>query len=151
MKLLFYSYFQVCRAVESNNFDFVMCNLAPPDMVGHTGNYDATLKAVAATDSAIGLIYNACLRSHSTLFVTSDHGNAEKMISANGEPHTAHTTSLVPFLMIEETPVCSSRRKLSNDSTEVPPALCDVAPTILDYLGFEKPLEMTGKSLLNPK
>ena len=71
-----------------------MCNFAPPDMVGHTGKYEEAIKAVEATDTGIGIIWEACKKAGYILFVTADHGNAEKMISENGnEPHTAHTTS----------------------------------------------------------
>ena len=74
-------------------------NFAPPDMVGHTGDYKAAIKGVEATDKAIGIIYEACKRAGYVLFVTSDHGNAEKMFGDGGQPHTAHTTSKVPFVM----------------------------------------------------
>lgn len=70
-----------------------MCNFAPPDMVGHTGIFDAAVKGVEATDKAIGIIYEACKKAGYILFVTADHGNAEKMLAEDGEPHTAHTTA----------------------------------------------------------
>jgi 2,3-bisphosphoglycerate-independent phosphoglycerate mutase len=71
-----------------------MCNFAPPDMVGHTGVYEAAIKGVEATDKGIGIIYEACKKAGYVLFVTADHGNAEKMINLEtGEPHTAHTTN----------------------------------------------------------
>ena len=77
----------------SQKYSFVMCNLAPPDMVGHTGNYEATLKAVEATDMAIHTIYEACMAHGYHLLITSDHGNAERMRDERGLPHTAHTTA----------------------------------------------------------
>ncbi|VDN45803.1 unnamed protein product [Gongylonema pulchrum] len=70
---------------------FIMCNFAPPDMVGHTGIYEAAVKAVEATDTAIGRIYEACKKNGYILMVTADHGNAEKMIAPDGGKHTAHT------------------------------------------------------------
>jgi 2,3-bisphosphoglycerate-independent phosphoglycerate mutase len=69
----------------------VMCNFAPPDMVGHTGVYEAAIKGVEATDKGIGIILEACKKAGYALFVTADHGNAEQMFGANGQPHTAHT------------------------------------------------------------
>ena len=83
---------KVAEIVLSNRYEFVMCNFANPDMVGHTGVYDAAIKAVEATDQGIGIIYDACKQSGYTLFVTADHGNAEQMVNfETGEPHTAHT------------------------------------------------------------
>ncbi|KAJ1975510.1 hypothetical protein H4R33_006637 [Dimargaris cristalligena] len=131
---------KVAEEVASGKFPFVMCNFAPPDMVGHTGVYDAAIKGVEATDSAIGVIYKACKKHGYTLFVTADHGNAEKMQSEDGHPHTAHTTNQVPLVMT------STKRHFKADTSDA--ALCDVAPTILDYMGLSIPEEMTGKSLL---
>lgn len=82
---------QVVAGVAKEEYALVMCNFAPPDMVGHTGVYDAAVQAVEATDTAIGKIYEACMKHNYVLFVTADHGNAEQMISPSGGPHTAHT------------------------------------------------------------
>uniref|UniRef100_A0A158PB90 phosphoglycerate mutase (2,3-diphosphoglycerate-independent) n=1 Tax=Angiostrongylus cantonensis TaxID=6313 RepID=A0A158PB90_ANGCA len=121
---------------------FVMCNFAPPDMVGHTGVYEAAVKACEATDAAIGRIYEACKANDYVLMVTADHGNAEKMIAPDGSKHTAHTCNPVPL-------TCSSSsykfKKLSNRSA----ALCDVAPTVLEVMGLDKPSEMSGVSLVD--
>ncbi|KAJ1984559.1 2,3-bisphosphoglycerate-independent phosphoglycerate mutase [Dimargaris verticillata] len=130
---------KVAEEVASGKFPFVMCNFAPPDMVGHTGIYEAAIKGVEATDKAIGVIYDACVKHGYTLFVTSDHGNAEKMQSDDGGPHTAHTTAKVPFVM------ASPKRRFVDNADG---ALCDVAPTILKYMGLPQPEEMTGRSLL---
>jgi 2,3-bisphosphoglycerate-independent phosphoglycerate mutase len=130
----------MAQAVLSTKFSLVMGNLAPPDMVGHTGKFEETVRAVEATDSAIGIIYEACQRAGVTLFITSDHGNAEKMASDEdaSKPHTAHTCAPVPF-------ICTDKQKSFISGSA---ALCDVAPTLLDYLNIAKPEEMTGKSLL---
>ena len=128
----------MATAVLSGKFDFVMGNLAPPDMVGHTGKFEETVKAVEATDEAIGVIFEACKKAGVTLFITSDHGNAEKMCSEGGGPHTAHTCAPVPFICSDKTV-----KSLENGS------LCDMAPTILQYMKIAKPVEMTGKSLIN--
>jgi 2,3-bisphosphoglycerate-independent phosphoglycerate mutase len=82
---------KVAELIQTNKYSFVMCNFAPPDMVGHTGVYEAAIKGVEATDQGIGIIYDACVKAGYTLFITSDHGNAEQMFGANGQPHTAHT------------------------------------------------------------
>jgi 2,3-bisphosphoglycerate-independent phosphoglycerate mutase len=131
---------KVAEALDSNKYPFVMCNFAPPDMVGHTGVYDAAVKAVGATDKAIGVVLEACKKNGYALFVTADHGNAEKMVADDGKsPFTAHTCAKVPFVMSDE------NAKFAKDAEG---ALCDVAPTILAYMGLDIPKEMTGKSLL---
>lgn len=88
---------QVALGLQTEKYPFVMCNFAPPDMVGHTGMYEKALLAVEATDKAIGIIYEACKQHGYTLIVTADHGNAEQMISPTGGPHTAHTTNKGTF------------------------------------------------------
>ncbi|TPX36736.1 phosphoglycerate mutase (2,3-diphosphoglycerate-independent) [Synchytrium microbalum] len=131
---------KVAEAISSGKYPFVMCNFAPPDMVGHTGVYEAAIKGVEATDKAIGIVADACKKAGYTLFVTADHGNAEKMLADDGvTPHTAHTTARVPFIMT------SSTHKFAPG---VQGALCDVAPTILEVMGLPIPEEMTGQSLL---
>ncbi|KAI8890236.1 2,3-bisphosphoglycerate-independent phosphoglycerate mutase [Backusella circina FSU 941] len=132
---------KVAEEIGSGKYPFVMCNFAPPDMVGHTGVYEAAVKGVGATDKAIGTILDACKKNGYTLFITSDHGNAEKMIADDGKsPFTAHTCAKVPFVM------ASDKAKFTSDVSTA--ALCDVAPTILAYMGLDIPKEMTGKSLL---
>ncbi|KAI8807252.1 2,3-bisphosphoglycerate-independent phosphoglycerate mutase [Cladochytrium replicatum] len=132
---------KVAERVLENSFSFVMCNFAPPDMVGHTGMYERAIQAVEATDKAIGIVYEACKKAGYVLFVTADHGNAEKMVSENGGPHTAHTTSKVPFIMT------STVHKFDAEKSKSA-GLCDVAPTILEVMGLAIPEEMTGKSIL---
>lgn len=80
-------------------YPFVMCNFAAPDMVGHTGKYEPALKAIEATDKAIGIIYEACKENGYVLIITADHGNAEKMVAEDGTPHTAHTCARVPLII----------------------------------------------------
>ncbi|KAJ1734878.1 hypothetical protein H4S06_000008 [Coemansia sp. BCRC 34490] len=132
---------KVAEELARDKYPFVMCNFAPPDMVGHTGQYDAACEAVAATDKAIGVIYEACKKHGYTLFVTADHGNAEKMLAADGTPHTAHTCSRVPFVMA---PAAASAFAPADPKH----ALCDVAPTLLAFMGLDIPESMTGHSLL---
>jgi len=124
--------------IAAGEHPFVMCNFAPPDMVGHTGKYEPAVLACEATDKAIGVIREVCLKHGYTLMVTSDHGNAEQMISPQGGPHTAHTVNRVPF--------CVTGRKFKKFEHNA--ALCDVATTVLQELGIALPQEMTGQQLL---
>jgi 2,3-bisphosphoglycerate-independent phosphoglycerate mutase len=129
----------VCNELQAKEAAFVMCNFAPPDMVGHTGNLNAAVQAVEATDRAIGKVWNECLANDYALFVTADHGNAEQMTTSQGNPHTAHTCADVPFVM-----ACREKGK----RIEAEGALCDVAPTILHWLCIEIPPQMTGRVLM---
>lgn len=121
---------QVVQSLRARKHSLVLCNLAPPDMVGHTGNYQATLQAVEATDTAIGLIYQGCQEAGYVLVITSDHGNAEKM-SHQSQPHTAHTCSKVPLV------VTSPHMDLSKTTI-----LAHVAPLVLKLLDLPIPPEM---------
>jgi len=133
---------QVAGAIASKKYPFVMCNFAPPDMVGHTGKYEPAVKACSATDKAIGVIKKACEENGYVLLITADHGNAETMFDADGGPFTSHTTNRVPFCMY------NTRLQFSVPANHNA-ALCDVAPTILDLLGLALPVgDMTGISLL---
>ena len=128
----------VVEAIESKKYDCIILNYANPDMVGHTGNLDAAIKAVEAIDECVGKVVKAIGKGN--LIITADHGNAEQMIDyETGEPHTAHTTNLVPIILITD----NSKLKLKDDGK-----LADLAPTILDLMNIEKPEEMTGESLL---
>ena len=128
---------KVAEVVRQGEHEFIMCNFAPPDMVGHTGVYEAAVEAITHTDKAVGTIYEACQEAGYILLITADHGNAEQMINPEtGAPHTAHTTNAVPFIMsgdpkklkfVEDKPA-------KGDDDEEAGALCDVAPTILDLL-----------------
>ena len=120
------------------NVDVIVINFANPDMVGHTGNMDATVTAVEATDVALGIVIDALEKRHGVALITADHGNAEFMADpATGQAHTAHTTYPVPLIIFDP----SYRGSLKDG------ALFDVAPTFLAMLGIEKPAEMTGHDL----
>ncbi|OTA76512.1 hypothetical protein M434DRAFT_402496 [Hypoxylon sp. CO27-5] len=131
---------QVCKRLAEQEFPFVMNNFAPPDMVGHTGVYEAAIVACEATDKAIGLIRDACKKEGYILFITADHGNAEEMKFPDGKPKTSHTTNKVPFIM-DNAPKGWSLKKTDG-------VLGDVAPTILTAMGLPVPEDMTGHSLL---
>ena len=131
---------EMSRTIQAGKYPFMMCNLAPPDMVGHTGKYEACVLACQSTDQAIGKMRQACKEAGYVLLITADHGNAEKMYSETGGPHTAHTTYRVPLCME------GTERKFKEGEHD--PALCDVAPTILGLMGVDPPKEMTGRSLL---
>jgi 2,3-bisphosphoglycerate-independent phosphoglycerate mutase len=141
---------KVAELVKEGKFEFVMCNFAPPDMVGHTGVYDAAVKAITATDAAVGTVYKACQDAGYILLITADHGNAEQMLNpTTGEPHTAHTTNKVPLIMSGDPKVFRFKEDEKRDGEEEEEgALADVAPTILEIMGIGKPEEMTGRSLL---
>ncbi|EAQ83227.1 conserved hypothetical protein [Chaetomium globosum CBS 148.51] len=131
---------QVCKRMSEQKFPFVMNNFAPPDMVGHTGVYEAAIVGCAATDKAIGKIYEGCKKDGYILFITADHGNAEEMKFPDGKPKTSHTTNKVPFIMANAPEGWSLRKEDG--------VLGDVAPTILTAMGLPVPEEMTGSNLL---
>jgi 2,3-bisphosphoglycerate-independent phosphoglycerate mutase len=132
---------KVVEAIGSGRFDVVVLNYANTDMVGHTGDIPAAVKAVEAVDACLGRLAEAVEAMGGTLVVTADHGNAEMMRDPEtGEPHTAHTLNPVPFIVVNP-PMTVSR--IDNGR------LADVAPTLLDILGLEQPAAMTGHSLIH--
>ncbi len=132
----------VVDALESGKYQMIVANIANGDMVGHTGVWEAALKAVHVVDTAVGRIIEACEKAGAHLIITADHGNIEKMIDENKKPMTAHTTNLVPFYYVGD-----DSFKLRGDGGR----LADIAPTILSLLGIKQPDEMTGVSLLKTK
>ena len=131
---------KVLRAIEEGETDVFIVNFANPDMVGHTGNLAKTIEAVQYVDTCLGWITKGLRQAQGRCLITADHGNCEQMIDlTTGQPHTAHTTNLVPFHLIDEAARGLAMREGG--------ALEDVAPTILGMLGIEKPSEMTGRDL----
>lgn len=129
-------------AINSEKYDVIICNFANADMVGHTGNFDAAVKAIETIDACLGRIIDATTLKGGEILITSDHGNAEQMQSYvtgthKAEAHTAHTTNLVPFIYIGR-----PAQALSGSG-----ALCDIVPSLLHFMGLEQPREMTGRSL----
>ena len=131
------------EAIKSDKYDVIIINFANPDMVGHTGVIEAAVKAVERIDGLVGDAVQAVKDVNGTLFICADHGNAEKMLDyETGQPHTAHTTNPVPFILVNYDKPCTLREG---------GALCDIAPTLLEIMGLEQPAEMTGKSLIVAK
>jgi 2,3-bisphosphoglycerate-independent phosphoglycerate mutase len=134
---------KLAERIGEGKFEFLMNNFAPPDMVGHTGVYEAAIKGVTETDKAIGVVFEACKKHGYVLFVTADHGNAEEMLNEEKQPKTSHTTNKVPFVMANAPKGWSLQKKEG--------VLGDVAPTVLACMGLDAPEEMDGKSLLIKK
>ena len=126
------------KRIESGKYDVIILNFANCDMVGHTGVFDAAVKAVEAVDAAVKEVVEAVLASGGCAFLTADHGNAEKMMNPDGTPFTAHTTNVVPFVAIG----CGDVKLREGG------CLADIAPTMLPYIGLPVPAEMTGKSII---
>ena len=126
------------KAIESDKYDVIILNYANCDMVGHTGVFDAAKAAVEAVDECVGRMVNAILEKGGAAIITADHGNADKLMEADGSPFTAHTTNPVPFIVVGY-----GDCKLREGGV-----LADIAPTMLQILGLPQPPEMTGKSLI---
>jgi len=131
--------YKFIEELNNKSFDFACLNFANPDMVGHTGNFNAAIKACEVVDTEVSKITDCAINNGYDIIITSDHGNSEKMINDDGSSHTYHTKNLVPFILISD----KKNIKLRNGK------LGDIAPTILDLMGIEIPNEMTGKSLIN--
>ena len=127
---------EAVKRIESGAYDVIILNFANCDMVGHTGVYEAACRAVTAVDECVGRVVEATSRMGGVSLITADHGNAERMADEDGEPFTAHTTNLVPFYIV------GASVKLRDGR------LADIAPTMLDLMGLEKPAEMDGQTLI---
>ena len=128
---------KIVPAIESGKYDMIILNFANCDMVGHTGVFDAAVKAVEAVDDCVGQVVDAILKQGGAAIITADHGNADKMFEEDGKPFTAHTTNPVPFCVIGYD--CKLREG---------GVLADIAPTMLKILDLPQPEEMTGKSII---
>ena len=128
---------EILNRIKMNKYDLIILNFANPDMVGHTGVIPATVKAVETVDKCLGEIIDLLEDVGGNAIITSDHGNAEEELDENGNPVTSHTTNKVPLILVGDKDI-----KLREG------ILADLAPTLLELLGLEKPEEMTGKSLI---
>lgn len=126
------------REIEADKHDAIILNFANPDMVGHSGMLEPTIKAVEATDECLGQVVEAVLAKGGVCIITADHGNADMVFDENGRPHTAHTTNPVPLIVTRE-----------GAALREGGILADIAPTLLDLLSLNKPAEMTGSTLIN--
>ena len=127
---------EAVKRIESGSYDVIILNFANCDMVGHTGVYEAACKAVSTVDECVGKVVDATSKMGGVSMITADHGNAERMVDTDGSPFTAHTTNLVPFYIV------GASVKLRDGR------LADIAPTMLDLMGLEKPAEMDGETLI---
>ena len=131
---------KVLEAINNPEYGFILVNFANPDMVGHTGVLEAAVKACHVVDECVGKIADACVKNDIVMLLTADHGNSEVMVNEEtGKPQTAHTTNQVPFVLINAP---------KNVELKETGALCNIAPTVLDIMGIEKPAEMTAESLI---
>ncbi|MCL1142681.1 2,3-bisphosphoglycerate-independent phosphoglycerate mutase [Shewanella gaetbuli] len=128
-------------AIESADYDVIICNYPNGDMVGHTGKFDAAVKACEAVDACIGRVVDALAKVGGECIITADHGNAEQMTDpTTGQAHTAHTSELVPFIFVGRDATIKDNGRL-----------CDIAPTMLTLMGESVPAEMTGRSIIDLK
>jgi 2,3-bisphosphoglycerate-independent phosphoglycerate mutase len=132
---------KVNQEIDQDKYDVIILNFANADMVGHTAIPDAIKKAIETIDHSLKDLVSKVLDKKGAVLITADHGNSEKMKDEKGEPHTAHTTNLVPFMLISDQ--FNSVKLLPEGGR-----LCDIAPTMLELLSLKKPLEMTGQSLI---
>ena len=134
---------KLCEAIRSEKYDVIVINFANPDMVGHTGVEEAAIKAVETVDECVGKAVEALKEVDGVMFICADHGNAEQLVDyETGEPYTAHTTNPVPFILVNYDPEYTLKENGK---------LCDIVPTLIECMGYEKPAEMTGESLLVKK
>ncbi len=134
---------KLCDAIRSEKYDVIVINFANPDMVGHTGVEEAAIKAVETVDECVGKAVEALKEVDGVMFICADHGNAEQLVDyETGEPYTAHTTNPVPFILVNYDPEYTLKENGK---------LCDIVPTLIECMGYEKPAEMTGESLLVKK
>jgi 2,3-bisphosphoglycerate-independent phosphoglycerate mutase len=130
---------KLVAAIESKQYDVIVCNYANPDMVGHTGDLQAAIKAIETVDTCLGRVVEAQLARGGEVLITADHGNAELMRdTVTGQAHTAHTLNLVPLIYVGRRPATLAETG----------ALEDISPTLLKMMGLPPPTEMTGEALV---
>ncbi len=133
---------KLCLAINSDNFDFIIVNYANPDMVGHSGLLDPSIKACEAIDKQLAILEKIILQKNGAMIISADHGNIECMIDESYNPHTSHTTNPVPFILVTNN---ANEYSIRNGN------LSDIAPSVLNLLAIEKPIEMDGKNLIIKK
>ncbi|MDO4443780.1 MAG: alkaline phosphatase family protein, partial [Slackia sp.] len=133
----------LAAAIAADEADVYIVNFANCDMVGHTGDIPAAIAAVEAVDAGVGKVVEAIRAKGGFALITADHGNADRMLDADGGPYTAHTTAPVPLILVDD-----KEDRTLGCALERAAALCDIAPTLLAAIGSDIPEEMTGQSLL---
>lgn len=131
---------RACECIDSGKYDFMVLNFANTDMVGHTGVFEAAVKAVETVDVCVGTLVDHIIKNGGACLITADHGNCEQMLDEKGEPFTPHTTNPVPLIWVSD----DAKGKKLRDGGR----LCDLAPTLLDIMHLPVPKEMTGHSLI---
>ena len=131
---------RACECIDSGKYDFMVLNFANADMVGHTGVFEAAVKAVETVDVCVGTLVDHIIKNGGACLITADHGNCEQMLDEKGEPFTPHTTNPVPLIWVSD----DAKGKKLRDGGR----LCDLAPTLLDIMHLPVPKEMTGHSLI---
>jgi 2,3-bisphosphoglycerate-independent phosphoglycerate mutase len=141
---------RLLQSVEENIYDFTLVNFPNADLIGHTGNLDAGLKVVAVMDRIVNTVSKVALKKKIPLLITADHGNIENMLHAlSGRAERGHETSPVPFYLVDQRFLRErSGREIAQNEKEIRGGLIDIAPTVIELLGIEKPQSMTGQSLL---
>jgi len=134
---------EMIKVLNENGPDFICLNYANPDMVGHTGVYEAITEAVETVDECVSRVVQEGIKNKYSLLIIADHGNADYVINEDGTPNTAHSKNLVPCILVDQ--------DFNKNSQLRDGILADVAPTILDLMGVEAPREMTGRSLIIDK
>ncbi|HRT40043.1 MAG TPA: 2,3-bisphosphoglycerate-independent phosphoglycerate mutase [Candidatus Woesebacteria bacterium] len=132
------------KAINSDQYHLIVINFNNPDIIGHTGNIPAAVIGIEECDKGLALLVEAVKTKHGLLIVSADHGNAESMLTSDGQPETQHSANNVPFIIVNDDPQYKNIKLKSGG------ALKDVTPTILEILGIPQPTEMTGKSLIKP-
>ncbi len=133
---------KLLAAMDDETYSFYLVNFANSDMVGHTGKYDAAVKAIEVLDECMGRVIEKCKKNNIALLITADHGNSDQMVYEDGTPHTSHTGAPVPFCVVHP-----SLENMKFEQRVENPALMDVAPTILTMMGIALPKEFTGQSV----
>jgi len=131
-------------ALKNNDYQFYLVNFANSDMVGHTGNYAAAVKAIEVLDSCVGSLMKTCREQNVTMMLTADHGNSDQMVYEDGSPHTSHTGAPVPFVVFDNQLQADS---LTLNKSKKVYALCDVAPTVMSCMGLAIPDSFQGKAI----
>ncbi|MBU0647978.1 hypothetical protein KJ855_02255, partial [Patescibacteria group bacterium] len=141
------------KQINSGEFGFLLSNFANPDMIGHTGEYEAGVKAIEVVDECVGRVVEQTIKKHGTVLITADHGNCEEMLNPiSGNVSKEHSSNPIPFMLIDERFKFVRKRKESiDDAGQLQPngLLADVSPTILDMLSIPIPDDMSGISLID--